>query len=215
MILMLLNVSWKLASGRPPNKVVVAELMVPVETLLWKTVHNQSLQKTQSKKIRRSYGKLRRSYGKLRRNYGKLRRSYDVPFFDNSLQNIEILNNTCSTAQNLSGRLCKPAQLELYPSAPTSWNNGSTFLPMLFQLRYAHLGLSTGASHCTGFIRFHLEDHLNGSDWSSVNHAETGGMRKQRNRQTSTLCKQNHCISSGFTFKEMQTTKNAKPWEST
>ena len=145
----------------------------------------------------------------MRRSYGKLRRSYDAPFFGNSLQNIEILNNTCSTAQNLSGRLCKPAQLELYPSAPTSWNNGSTFLPMLFQLRYAHLGLSTGASHCTGFIRFHLEDHLNGSDWSSVNHAETGGMRKQRNRQTSTLCKQI------ITFKEMQATKNAKPWEST
>ena len=71
-------------------------------------------------KSRRSYGKLRRRYGKLRRNYGKLRRSYDVPFFDNSLQNIKILNNTCSTAQNLSSRLCKPAQLELYPSAPTS-----------------------------------------------------------------------------------------------
>ena len=33
MILMLLNVSLKLASGRPPNK-VVAELMVPVKTLL-------------------------------------------------------------------------------------------------------------------------------------------------------------------------------------
>ena len=75
MIFMLLNVSLKLASGRPPNKVA---LMVPVKTLLWKTVQSQSLQKTQSKKIRRSYGKLRRSYGKLRRNYGKLRRSYDV-----------------------------------------------------------------------------------------------------------------------------------------
>ena len=33
MILMLLNVSLKLASGRPPHK-VVAELMVPVKTLL-------------------------------------------------------------------------------------------------------------------------------------------------------------------------------------
>ena len=31
MILMFLNVSLKLASGRPPNK--VAELMVPVKTL--------------------------------------------------------------------------------------------------------------------------------------------------------------------------------------
>ena len=32
MILMLLNVSLKLASGRPPDK--VAELMAPVKTLL-------------------------------------------------------------------------------------------------------------------------------------------------------------------------------------
>ena len=37
--------------------------------------------------------------------------------FSSSLQNIEVLNNTCSTAQNLTGRFCKPAQLELYPSA--------------------------------------------------------------------------------------------------
>ena len=32
MILMFLNVSFKLASGRPPNK--VAELMAPVKTLV-------------------------------------------------------------------------------------------------------------------------------------------------------------------------------------
>ena len=156
--------------------------MVPVKTLLWKTFSIKTCRRLSPK----NYAGVTGNYG----SYGKLRRSYDAPFFGNSLQNIEILNNTCSTAQNLSGRLCKPAQLELYPSAPTSWNNGSTFLPMFFQLRYTHLGLSTRASHCTGFIRFHLEDHLNGSDWSSVNHAETGGMRKQRNRQTSTLCKQ-------------------------
>ena len=60
----------------------VAELMVPVKI--------QNLQKIQS--------------GKLRQSYGKLSRSYDAP----ALQNIAILNNTGSTAQNLSGRLCKP-----------------------------------------------------------------------------------------------------------
>ena len=38
------------------------------------------------------------------------------------------------------------------------------FAYMFFQLRYTHLGLSTRASHCTDFIRIHLEDHLNGSD---------------------------------------------------
>ena len=195
----------------PANK--VAALMVPVETLSWKTFQNsKDWVQQNTPELREITPELREITPELREKTPELRRAI---FLSNSLQNIEILNNTCSTAQNLSGRLCKPAQLELYPSAPTSWNNGSTFLPMFFQLRYAHLGLSTGASHCTGFIRFHLEDHLNGSDWSSVNHAETGGMRKQRNRQTSTLCKQNHCISSGFTFKEMQTTKNAKPWEST
>ena len=107
MILMLLNVSLKLASGRPPNK--VAELMAPVKTLLCKKNFSKSKPKPAEDSVQKN-----------RRSYGKLRRSYDVPFFDNSLQNIKILNNTCSTAQNLSGRLCKPAQLELYPSAPTS-----------------------------------------------------------------------------------------------
>ena len=92
MILMFLSGVLKLASGRPANK--VAELMALVETLSRKT-----FQKTESKQIRRSYG--------------KLCRSYEAQILSNSLQNIEILNNTCSTAQNLSRRLCKPAQLEL------------------------------------------------------------------------------------------------------
>ena len=120
MILMLLNVSLKLASGRPPNKVVAELNSWFLSKLFCEKLFTIKACRRLSPKKCRSYGKLRRSYGKLRRNYGKLRRSYDVPFFDNSLQNIEILNNTCSTAQNLSGRLCKPAQLELYPSAPTS-----------------------------------------------------------------------------------------------
>ena len=52
-------------------------------------------------------------------------------FFGNSLQNIliEILNDTRSTTQNLSGRLC------------------NTLSPMFFQLRYTQLRLS-----CTEFI---------------------------------------------------------------
>ena len=140
------NCFYSLPQDGPTNK--VAELMVPVETLLGKTFQNSNLQKTESKKSR---------------SYGKLRRSCDAQFFlSNSLQNSEILNNTCSTAQNLSGRLCKPAQLELYPSATTSRNNGSTCLPICS----FSLGTPTWVflSHCTDFTRFHLEDHLNGSD---------------------------------------------------
>ena len=53
---------------------------------------------------------LREITPELREKTPELRRAI---FLSNSLQNIEILNNTCSTAQNLSGRLCKPAQLEL------------------------------------------------------------------------------------------------------
>ena len=81
-----LHVSLMLASGRPPQESSRTHGSCQNSSL-----NNQNLQKTQSKKLRRSYGKSRRSYGKLRR-------SYDTPFFGNSLQNIEILNNTCSTA---------------------------------------------------------------------------------------------------------------------
>ena len=71
MILMLLNVSLKLASGRPPNK-VVAELMVPVKLFCEKLFTIKACRRLSPKK----YAGVTGNYAGVTGNYAGITGNY-------------------------------------------------------------------------------------------------------------------------------------------